>query len=203
MSENKLTQDIVDYAWLTLSCFCSALAVNFIFNYTGLAPGGITGMAIILNAVTHIPTSILNLCISIPLLILAFVALGLSFGFKTIFVIIFNSIALAIVPKINILKMNNYYVMLLMGSIIGGILVGLAVGIALNHGGATGGTDTIALLVSHFISKFETTNILFCIDSVVVILSGIVNKNIWVAIFSMISLLIINRVIVFFQTHHN
>ena len=201
MSVKNLKQEIVDYLWLTISCFCSALAVNLIFNFTGLAPGGITGMAIILNAISHISVSILNLCISIPLLVLAFIVLGQSFGVKTIFVILFNSVALLLVPKVDIMIVSNYFVKLLLGAIVGGILVGLAVGIALNHGGATGGTDTIALLVNHFIPKFKIASVLFCIDSVVVILSGIVNKNIWVAIFSMISLLTINRVIVFLQRY--
>ena len=158
-------------------------------------------MAIILNAISHISVSILNLCISIPLLVLAFIVLGQLFGIKIIFVILFNSVALLIVPKIDVLIVSNYFVKLLLGAIVGGILVGLAVGIALNHGGATGGTDTIALLVNHYTPKFKTTSVLFCIDSVVVILSGVVNKNIWVAIFSMISLLTINRVIVFLQRY--
>lgn len=191
---------IYDLFWLTVSALLSALAVNLIFIFTGLAPGGITGMAIIMSSVTKIPVSTMTLCISVPLLILSFMILGNSFGIKTIFVIIMNPFMMELVPKINLLQYLNgipNIAHLFIGAIIGGILVGLAVGFALNHEGATGGTDVIAILIQHFIPKVKVQTVLFALDGIVVILSGLISKELLVAVFSLVSLLVINRVITF------
>lgn len=191
---------VYDLFWLTVSSVLCALAVNWIFIFTGLAPGGITGMSIIMSTVTGIPVSVMSLCISLPLLVLSFVILGNSFGIKTIFVIFMNPLMMALIPEINLfqyLSMLPELVNLFIGAIIGGILVGLAVGLALNHQGATGGTDVIALLINHFITKMKVQNILFALDGIVVVLSGLISKELFVAVFSLISLLVINRVITY------
>lgn len=197
-SKQSLTSFVYDLMWLTISSVLSALAVNWIFIFTGLAPGGITGMAIILSTVTGISVSTMTLCISIPLLILSFLILGNSFGIKTIFVIIMNPLMMAIIPEIDLfgnLSFLGNIGGLFFGAILGGILVGMAVGLALNHQGATGGTDVIALLINRFLNKFKVQNILFALDGIVVILSGFISKEIYVAVFSLISLIVINRVI--------
>ena len=64
--KQAVTNFIIDLAWLVVSSLFSALAVNWIFIFTGLAPGGITGMSIIFSTVTHIPVSAMTLCISVP-----------------------------------------------------------------------------------------------------------------------------------------
>lgn len=197
-SKQSLKSFLYDLIWLSVSSILCALAVNWIFIFTGLAPGGITGMAIILSTVTGISVSTMTLCISIPLLLLSFLVLGKSFGVKTIFVIFMNPLMMVIIPEIDIfesiLVLGNIGGLFL-GSILGGILVGMAVGLALNHEGATGGTDVIALLIHHFLKKIKVQNILFALDGIVVILSGFISGELFVAIFSLVSLLVINRVI--------
>ncbi|WP_300398756.1 YitT family protein [Faecalicoccus sp.] len=195
---------IIDLVWLVASSIFSALAVNWIFIFTGLAPGGITGMSIILSTVTHIPVSVMTLCISVPLLLLSFFVLGTSFGFKTVFVIIMNPLMMAIVPEIDITGIFaniNLIIQQIIAALLGGVLVGLAVGLALNHEGATGGTDVIALLIHHYVKKVQVQTILFLLDGIVVILSGIISKDFMVAVFSLISLVVINRVITWFTNH--
>lgn len=187
---------LIDCFWLTVSSVCSALAVNWIFLSTGLAPGGITGMSIVFSTVTGIPVSLMTLCISVPMLLLSFFILGTSFGFKTIFVIIMNPLMMALIPTIDVF--SDSWMSLTLGAVLGGILVGLAVGLALNHDGATGGTDVIALLVHHYIPSCKVQTILFLLDGTVVVLSGLISRDVFVAVFSLLSLLVINRVITWF-----
>lgn len=202
--QQDLKNFIIDLAWLVVSSLFSALAVNWIFIFTGLAPGGITGMSIIFSTITHIPVSVMTLCISVPLLLLSFFVLGTSFGFKTVFIIIMNPLMMAIVPECNItvfFASMNPIIQQIIAALLGGTLVGLAVGLALNHEGATGGTDVIALLIHHYVNRVQVQTILFLLDGVVVILSGIISKDFMVAFFSLVSLVIINRVITWFTKH--
>lgn len=189
-----------DYAWITLSSLLTAIAVNTLFQFTGLAPGGITGLCIIFSTLTGIPVDIMSLCISIPLLILGIILLGKSFGIKTLYITFMTPLCMRLVPAIPFtafLKDINPILELLIVAIIGGLLVGSAIGIALNRKCATGGTDLIALLIQHFIKFLKIPHILFVLDGSVVIASGVINQNIMIAVFSFISLMIIIKIISF------
>lgn len=187
-----------EYLWITLSAFLTAMAVNLFFKSTGLAPGGITGLSIIFSTITGIPIEYMTLGISVPLLILAVIFLGKSFGIKTLYITLVTPIFMHIVPTIHITKLIaniNGILELIIASIIGGLLVGSAIGIALNNDCATGGTDLIALLIQNFIKIFKVPVILLFLDGFVVISSGIISKNILIAIFSFISLMVIIQTI--------
>lgn len=201
-SEKKLTaaELIRDYACITVSALLTALAVNCIFQSTGLAPGGITGLAIICSLITRIPVSYMTLCISIPLLVLGTLLLGKSFGIKTLYITLATPVCMKLVPYVDfagLLSGIPNILMLLLAAVIGGLLVGTAIGIALNHDCATGGTDLIALLIQHFFRFLKLSAILFALDGSVVIASGVISGDFLIAVFSLLSLFIIIHTIKF------
>lgn len=191
---------LIDFAWITVSAICTAIAVNMFFRFTNLAPGGITGMCIIFSLMTHIPVDIMTLCISVPLLALGVIFLGKNFGIKTLYITFLTPLCMRLIPAIDVtapLK-GIPFAQLIVAAIVGGLLVGGSIGLALNRGCATGGTDLIALLVNHFISVFKVPKILLFLDGTVVVASGIISRDIMIAVFSFLSLLIIIRTISFF-----
>lgn len=191
---------IKDYALITLSALLTAFAVNWFFQCTGLAPGGITGLAIIFSLITKIPIAYMTLCISVPLLILATVLLGKSFGIKTLYITLMTPVCMKFVPTIDLYRMFPdipQFAMLVIASIAGGLLVGTAIGIALNCDCATGGTDVIALLIQYFFQFLKLSVILFVLDGSVVVASGFISGDFKIAIFSLFSLLTIIQTIKF------
>lgn len=189
-----------DYACITVSALLTALAVNCIFQSTGLAPGGITGLAIIFSLITKIPVSYMTLCISIPLLVLGTLLLGKSFGIKTLYITLATPVCMKLVPYVDfsgLLSELPDILVLLLAAVPGGLLVGTAIGIALNHDCATGGTDLIALLIRHFFRFLKLSAILFVLDGSVVIASGVISGNFIIAVFSLLSLFIIIHTIKF------
>lgn len=202
ISKSKLSpaELIQDYACITISALLTALAVNCVFQSTGLAPGGITGLAIICSLITKIPVSYMTLCISIPLLVLGTLLLGKSFGIKTLYITLVTPVCMKLVPYLDfagLLSGIPHILMLFFAAVIGGLLVGAAVGIALNHDCATGGTDLIALLIQHFLRFLKLSAILFALDGSVVIASGVISGDFLIAAFSLLSLFIIIHTIKF------
>lgn len=196
----KYTAVVRDYACITVSALLTALAVNCIFQSTGLAPGGITGLAIICSLITKIPVSYMTLCISIPLLVLGTLLLGKSFGIKTLYITLATPLCMKLVPYVDfsaLLSELPEILALFLAAILGGLLVGTAIGIALNHDCATGGTDLIALLIQHFFRFLKLSAILFVLDGSVVIASGAISGNVMIAVFSLLSLFIIIHTIKF------
>lgn len=185
---------IKDYSFITISSLLTAIAVNCFFQCTGLAPGGITGLSIIFSLITRIPVSYMTLCISIPLLVLATILLGKSFGIKTLYITFMTPVCMEIVPVIDLFQLLPGIPQLLIqiiAAIIGGVLVGTAIGLSLNHDCATGGTDVIALLIQHFFKFFKLSVILFVLDGSVVIASGFISGDFMIAILSLFSLFVI------------
>lgn len=198
MTRSSAEEVVKDYLWITLSAVFTAIAVNVFFQSTGLAPGGITGLAIIFSLITHIPVSYMSLMISIPLLILATILLGKGFGIKTLYITLITPVCMGLVPMVDLSALFSempWFIAPLIAAIAGGVLVGAAVGIALNRQCATGGTDVIALLIQYVFRFLKVPTILFCLDGSVVVASGIISGNAWIAGFSLFSLFIIMQTI--------
>ena len=189
-----MKKQIKDILWLTLSAFLPALAVNLFFIPTRLAPGGLTGLALVISTVTGISMDIMTLCISIPLLGLSVILIGKAFGAKTLYITLATPLFLNLVPRIDVT--TN----LLVAAIIGGLIIGCSVGIAICRNCATGGSDLIAFIINHFLKFIEVRHLILAVDSAVIIGAGIITQDIYVALFSFFSLLIIIQTIKFITT---
>lgn len=196
---NKKT--INDYLWITLSACLTAIAVNFFFRSTGLAPGGITGLAIVSSTFIGIPIEYMTLWISIPLLILATFLLGKSFGIKTLYITLITPIWMHIIPSMDFFHTLPFLLNLSFAGVFGGLLVGSSIGIALNHDCATGGTDVMALLIQKVLKHIKLSHILFCLDGFVIIASGLITQNIFISIFSLLTLWVIISTISYITAH--
>lgn len=189
-------ETLIDYGCISISALLTAIAVNFFFASTTLAPGGITGLSIVFSTMLQIPIATMSLCISIPLFVLATLILGKSFGVKTLTITLLTPLFMKIIPIFYLSTLNlSPLFTLSIAAIFGGILVGCAIGIALRHQCATGGTDVLALLIQKCIHRIPLPILLFCLDGSIVIASGCITKNIMISLFSLISLWIIVKTI--------
>lgn len=179
----KKTQRIHDTMVMIIGCFLLALAINHFLDPHGIAPGGVTGLAIVLNNLTQIPVWIMNLVFNIPLF---FCAIKLLKGeaAKTFFGIAFLTVFLKILP---VQVVTND---VLLSAIFGGIIMGIALGLIFRINGSTGGTDLLALLINHFFPSMNPPKLTGIADAIVVVFSGIVSQNIEVALYSAIALYI-------------
>ena len=185
---------IKDYLLITISAFLMALAVNFFFAEHTLAPGGITGLSVVLSTFLSMPVENISLGISMPLLVMGLLFLGKGFGIKTLYITLMGPLFLKVIPQTHIT--DN----LLVAGVIGGLLVGTAIGIAIIRGCSTGGTDLVAILINMVIKFLKLPVILFMLDGFIIVASGIISKNFMISIYSLISLLLIIKTIGFVTT---
>ena len=75
-----MKQEIRRYVIITIGSFMYAVAVSLFLDPNSIAPGGVTGLSIILNRITNISTGSLIFIINIPILIIG----TWKFGFKFI-----------------------------------------------------------------------------------------------------------------------
>ena len=172
---------------LMVGCLLMSLSINMFLNPHNIAPGGLTGVSIIINTLTGLPIWLINVAFDIPLFLFAFRILGTKDATKTLLGIIFLTASLKITENLGHIQVTND---MLLSSISGGIILGVALGLIFRINGSTGGTDLIALLANKFFPSISVPMLMGFADSCVVILSGIVSRNIEIALYSAIALYI-------------
>ena len=148
MKQNKTLAVLWDYALMTIGSviFCMAWTSFVIPN--GLSSGGLTGLCTIIQYGTGIPVGWTYPILNIILLVLGFLALGKSFGFKTIYVIALTSLLFEVLPKVPQLEIMMDEKLLV--ALVGAGMESIGIGLVLQRGGSTGGTDIIAMLINKY-----------------------------------------------------
>ena len=180
---------IIDIIGLTIGVFLLAIGLVFFLEPNAIAPGGVTGFAIVLKQITGIPVYITNLAINIPLFIIAVMTLGKNFGWKTLYSTGILSFFLKIIP-LQIVTPDY-----LLASNFGGLVSGIGLGLVFRFGGTTGGSDLIGAILNKSFPSISIATFMMGIDALVVIFAGIVAKNIDTSLYSIISLFVTAKVI--------
>jgi uncharacterized membrane-anchored protein YitT (DUF2179 family) len=179
----------IDIIGLTIGVFLLAIGLAFFLEPNAIAPGGVTGFAIVLKQITGIPVYITNLAVNIPLLIIALMTLGKSFGWKTLYSTAVLSFFLKVIP---LQAVTPDY---LLASIFGGLVAGIGLGMVFRFGGTTGGSDLIGALFNKSFPSIGISTFMMSIDGLVVIFAGIAAKNLDASLYSIISLFVTAKVI--------
>jgi len=166
-------KEFKSYLIITLGVIIVGAGLSFFLIPANLATGGITGLAMVINEV--IPTldfSLILLVLNLILFVVGFLAIGSSFGAKTIYasflltgtIFIFDTlfpVSGAIVED------------LLVNLIVGIVIQGIGLGIVFNENASTGGTDIIAKVLN-LKYHIEMGKSLQIADFVVVVLASFV-----------------------------
>lgn len=180
-----------DIIILLVGCLLMSISINMFLNPHNIAPGGLTGVSIIINSLTGLPIWLINISFDIPLFILAFKILSKKDAFKTFLGIIFLTSSLKITENLAYLDVTDD---VLLASISGAIILGISLGLIFRINGSTGGTDLIGILANKFFPSISVPMLMGFADGTIVLLSGIVSKNIEIALYSAIALYIIVKV---------
>ena len=186
---NKWYTNVISYIGIALGVFMMAVSLNFFLEPNTIAPGGVTGLAIVIKSITGIPVYITNLLINIPLFIIGIIALGKAFGVKTLFATVVLSFFMKIVPH-EVVTQD-----LLLSSVFGGFLLGLGLGVVLQSGGTTRCTDLAGAILNKYFPQFSTASFMMTIDIIVVAVAGIVARKIETSLYSVIALYVTMKVI--------
>ncbi|SDK96341.1 YitT family protein [Natronincola ferrireducens] len=181
---------IIEYVGITLGCALMAISLNFFLKPNTIAPGGVTGLAIVIEELAGIPIDVTNLAINIPLFIGGLMVLGKAFGIKTFYAIVMLS---AFIRLFLIYFGEGAMIThdILLATIYGGVLLGVGLGAVFRFGGTTGGTDLAGAILNRFFPNISTAKLMMMLDLVVVAIAGLVQRNIETSLYSIIALYII------------
>ena len=156
-------------AWvqIVIGCVIGAAAYPTFLDPGKIAPGGLTGVAMILKHLWGWDIGITSLILNIPLFVVGYKSMGRIFAFRSLVATILFSL------MIDLLPLREIPVEPILGTLYGGILLGIGLGFILRGGATTGGTDMAARMVHKYLPFLSVGMFLFLIDCVVVIAAWI------------------------------
>lgn len=180
----KIKPFITDLLFYIFGSAAYSVAIIMFLSANEISPGGLTGIATVINYLFSLPIGTVVFILNLPVLALGFFKFGKYFILKTTIATVCVSVMLdifeMILPQINI--------DLFLASVFGGILMGFGISLIMLRGGTTGGVDIIAKLINRRFSHIGIGRIMLSIDAVVVALSTLVYKNTQSALYSVVAL---------------
>lgn len=187
--DEKWYMVFISYILIAVGVFAMAVAINYFFAPNTIAPGGVTGFAVVVEELIGIEIYLINLIINVPLFIFGAKALGRVTAIKTLYATFLLSFFLKILPPL-VLTHD-----MLLSSIFGGVLAGAGLGLVFKFGGTTGGTDLAGAMINNKFPHFSLAGSMMMIDLLVVTFAGIVGKNIEISLYSVIAMFTTVKVI--------
>lgn len=180
----KAAKKIKSYGILTVAAVIYAAAISLFLDPNNIAPGGVTGISILVNRFIKIPTGTLNMLFNIPIVLLGLWKFGWRFICSTMYVLVLITILINSFAAYGAMTED-----LLIAAVIGGAMIGVALALVFKAGATTGGIDIIIKVVRTK-RKHIKTNILFLIfDSMVILASWFVFQDLTVAFYAGIAVI--------------
>ena len=194
MSGTTIRTLIRNYLLIIIGTALMAFAIASVLEPASLVTGGFSGIAIIVKQYTGhlipggVPLSVTNLVLNIPVFLIAIRLKGLRYLIHTLFATVMLSFWLSVLPVVPLAWDD-----LLLASLYGGILMGAGIGLVFVTGATTGGTDLIAALVQHFLRHYSISNILWVIDTAVVLV-GVYLYGIQITLYAIIAIYLTSKI---------
>ncbi len=133
-----------DFLGTAVGTFITACGLSFFLVPNRMNDGGLTGLAVVLHYLAHLPIGPLVFVLNVPLIAAVSYLIGMPFVVRTLMGVTLLSVWLAVLPQHAVTKD------LLLAALYGGVLSGTGLGVVFRVGGSTGGTDLVARVLRHF-----------------------------------------------------
>jgi uncharacterized membrane-anchored protein YitT (DUF2179 family) len=151
--------------------------------------GGVTGISLLMAALTHLPIYLYIIIINIPFILMAFKVINKVFAIKTTFAIGGLAMCLAFMQFPVITK--DY----LLVAVFGGFFLGAGIGLSVRGGAVIDGTEILAIFLS---KKFRTTiGDIIVVINVLIFASAAYLLSIEAAMYSLITYLAASKTLDF------
>ena len=180
--------DWKDVLYVVSGSFLLSYSFQVFLLPNDIISGGIASLSIILFEILGISPALIQYAFNIPLLILSFVFLGKDVAFKTILGSMLYPLFTGLIGFLQPLTTDQ-----MLGAIFGGIITGIGVGLVYKGKGSTGGTSTIAQLISKY-TGVTLGNATLLADGIIIVI-GFFTFDLEAILFGIISLLVSSKMI--------
>ena len=190
MSKRGIKKKLKNYSMITLAAIVYAAGVSLFLDPNNLAPGGVTGIAILIGRLSGLGTGILILLLNVPLLLLGIWKFGWKFIFSTFYAIFVISAATDMLAPVGAVTKEP-----ILAAAAGGALTAAGLGIVFRAGATTGGMDIVIKVLRIKYPHIRTGSLFLITDVVIASMSGLVFGNVDVVLYALIAIFIMSYVL--------
>lgn len=172
----------------------AGLGINMFLEPIGIAPGGISGIAVVISYIFRgkLPVGVLTFILNLPLFIIGYKYIGRQFILKTVIGTALFSFMLDLTSSFgNLLKGDNK----LLYALWGGAAIGCGFGMIFRGGASTGGTDIIARLMQKKINMMTMGKAVLWLDFIFLAIVAFVYKSIEAALYTGVAVFVASKVV--------
>lgn len=183
-----------DFGWIPATVVGSAVfALGFalFLQPNGMNPGGISGLAMVaVELLGFGSVGTFSILINLPLFILGGVKIGKRFFAGSLLGMLLSSVLIDLFAAISVQSPEP-----LIAALYGGVVCGLGLGLVFICGTSTGGSDILVRLLKLRYRHVPIGQISMCFDAVVVILTGLVFRDVSKALYTGVTVFLCGKVV--------
>ncbi len=177
---------------IVIGCTIMGLSYALFLIPHHFVPGGVSGLAIILNYFFKLPVGAMIIVLNIPIFLFGLRTMGKKYVLKSLIGMVLSSVMIDVFDEI--LKVRSATDNKVLASIYGGILLGIGLGIVFRGRASTGGSDIIGMVVSKYTGISIGFGILVA-DFVIISASGFAFRDLEAPLYGYIVLFLSTKVI--------
>lgn len=185
LKQQRILRTVWNYLIITVFSFTYAAGISLFLDPNNLAPGGISGISIMLSRITPLPTGTWIILLNVPILALGLWKFGMKFLISTIYCTFASSVFTNILSVYGALTQDK-----LLAALAGGTVMAVSIGMIFKAGATTGGVDIIIKVLRLKYKHLKTGNLYLLLDAAVVTLSGIMFRNLETALYAAVTIFV-------------
>lgn len=172
------------YLAITVACIIYSAGISLFIDPNHMAPGGFTGLAVILSKILPLETGTIYFLLNIPVIILGVWKFGWKFTLSTLYAIFVATVGINSMAMLGAATTEP-----ILGAVFGGTLIAMGIGLVFRNSATTGGIDIIVKCLRIKIPHLKTGTLMLIIDALIVCLSGVVFGDMNSVLYSVIAVL--------------
>jgi uncharacterized membrane-anchored protein YitT (DUF2179 family) len=151
---NRVARESLNGLFILLGILSACMGIKGFLLSSHFIDGGVTGISMLISAVTGTPLSIWIVVVNLPFVAVGYRQIGGGFALRSVLAIGGLSVALAIIPFPDVTPD------LVLTAVFGGFFLGAGIGLAVRGGAVLDGTEIAALLISRQSHLFKVGDVI-------------------------------------------
>ncbi len=190
--KKDLKRNLANLALVILGSIIMGIGYSLFLIPHHFVPGGVSGIAMIVNYFTRLPLGVLIMVLNIPVFIIGFKIMGRKYALRSLLGMVISSMLIDFFSQVVSLKSATDDPIL--AAIYGGFMLGVGLGLVFRGRASTGGSDILGQILNRWTGMSVGIGIML-IDFFIISASGVAFKQLEAPLYGYIVLFISSKVI--------
>jgi uncharacterized membrane-anchored protein YitT (DUF2179 family) len=192
IQKKDLKRNLANLTLIVIGSAIMAVGYSLFLIPHHFVPGGVSGIAIIINYFTRLPVGTLIMVLNIPVFVFGIRIMGRKYGLRSLLGMVISSLLIDFFYEI--LKLKSATDNAVLAAIYGGFMLGIGLGLVFRGRASTGGSDIIGQIINKYTGVSIGIGIML-VDFFIISASGLAFKNLEAPLYGYIVLFISTKVI--------